>query len=211
MNIFKKTLDTIKQMVGVDNFLYDGIRYWIHSPKKHLCSVTVKADGDSNRVSNYKDININIPSVVQFGNASYTVTEISALGFQNCPNLMYVTLAHTINRISMDAFRDCNQLTQINLPEGLRAIDEGAFRECENLNDIKLPKHLWRIGAHTFQHCRSLTSINIPASTTEIYPGAFWGCESLESITVDEHNPVFDSRNSCNAIIDTKENSLITG
>ena len=40
---------------------------------------------------------------------------------------------------------------------------------------------------------------------------AFLWCNSLESIVVAEDNPTFDSREGCNAIIETKSNTLICG
>ena len=39
----------------------------------------------------------------------------------------------------------------------------------------------------------------------------FGGCSSLSIIKVDKNNEVFDSRNNCNAIIETGTNKLITG
>ena len=56
-----------------------------------------------------------------------------------------------------------------------------------------------------------LTSIYIPASVTVIGNGAFTGCKALTSITVEEGNPTYDSRDNCNAIINTASNSLIYG
>ena len=56
----------------------------------------------------------------------------------------------------------------------------------------------------------SLKSITIPSNVTEIGPGGI-AFASLTSIIVDESNPAYDSRNNCNAIIETKTNSLIQG
>ena len=46
---------------------------------------------------------------------------------------------------------------------------------------------------------------------TSIGNNAFNYCQSLSSISVAEDNPVFDSRNNCNAIIETSSNSLLIG
>lgn len=57
------------------------------------------------------------------------------------------------------------------------------------------------------------TSIYIPDGITSL-DGFFWFQEAnsdLESITVDSNNPTYDSRNSCNAIIETSTNKLILG
>jgi hypothetical protein len=40
---------------------------------------------------------------------------------------------------------------------------------------------------------------------------AFYGCTSLTSIVVEEGNSVYDSREGCNAIIETATNTLIQG
>lgn len=39
----------------------------------------------------------------------------------------------------------------------------------------------------------------------------FSGCNSLTSIIIEEENLVYDSRNDCNAIIETATNTLVTG
>ena len=41
--------------------------------------------------------------------------------------------------------------------------------------------------------------------------GVFNGCKNLASITVDKNNPVYDSRNNCNAVIETATNTLRFG
>jgi hypothetical protein len=40
---------------------------------------------------------------------------------------------------------------------------------------------------------------------------AFGDCSSLTSIKVENGNPTYDSRNDCNAIIETVSNTLVTG
>ena len=41
--------------------------------------------------------------------------------------------------------------------------------------------------------------------------GVFFDCSGLTSIIVDKNNPKYDSRNNCNAIIETETNELIAG
>ncbi|MDY6298275.1 MAG: leucine-rich repeat domain-containing protein [Alloprevotella sp.] len=62
-----------------------------------------------------------------------------------------------------------------------------------------------------FRDCTSLTSISIPSSVTSIGVGAFAGCTSLSNIVVNKNNPVYDSRDNCNAIIETASDKLIIG
>ena len=62
-----------------------------------------------------------------------------------------------------------------------------------------------------FYCCDGLTSIDIPNSITKIGDFAFGNCPALTSIVVESGNPRYDSRNNCNAIIATADNTLIAG
>ena len=63
----------------------------------------------------------------------------------------------------------------------------------------------------TFYNCKDLISITIPNSVTEISDSAFNGCTGLTSIIVESGNPKYDSRDNCNAIIETESDTLIVG
>ena len=65
------------------------------------------------------------------------------------------------------------------------------------------------ISYNAFRYCH-LTSITIPNSVTSIAYNAFQ-YSHFYSIKVEEGNTNFDSRNDCNAIIETKTNTLIKG
>ena len=67
------------------------------------------------------------------------------------------------------------------------------------------------IGGYAFSGCSGLTSVTIPNSVTSIGDYAFRGCSGLTSVTVDKNNGTYDSRNNCNAIIETSTNKLIVG
>ena len=58
---------------------------------------------------------------------------------------------------------------------------------------------------------KEATEITILDSVTSIGNSAFEGCSGLTSISVDVNNPKYDSRNNCNAIIETETNTLIAG
>jgi hypothetical protein len=53
--------------------------------------------------------------------------------------------------------------------------------------------------------------MTVSKSVTTIGEAAFYECTSLEKIVVDSGNTVFDSRDNCNAIIETASNTLIFG
>lgn len=67
------------------------------------------------------------------------------------------------------------------------------------------------IAEDAFANCTNLTAVSIPSTITSIGSGAFAGCSSLNNIVVDANNAKYDSRDNCNAIIETASNSLISG
>ena len=91
------------------------------------------------------------------------------------------------------------------------SIGSWAFGGCTGLTSITIPDSVTSIDYSAFYGCTGLTSITIPDSVTSIDYSAFGGCTGLTSITVDENNAVYDSRNNCNAIIETATNKLISG
>ncbi|MBQ9276412.1 MAG: leucine-rich repeat protein [Clostridia bacterium] len=89
------------------------------------------------------------------------------------------------------------------------SIGEYAFENCSGLTSVTIGNGVTNIGDSAFALCRGLTAIVIPDSVTSIGLAAFAGCTELTSIVVDAGNTVYDSRNNCNAIIETATNTLI--
>ena len=86
-----------------------------------------------------------------------------------------------------------------------------AFSGCTGLTSIVIPDSVTKIGNYAFEGCTDLTSIVIPDSVKEIDGSTFENCTDLASIVVSEDNKVYDSRDNCNAIIETESNTLIAG
>ena len=90
------------------------------------------------------------------------------------------------------------------------SIDSYAFEDCTNLTSVIIGNNVTNIGSESFKNC-SLTEIFIPSSVTNIAQDSFAGCSDLSSMIVDQNNTEYDSRNNCNAIIKTDNNTLISG
>ncbi len=96
------------------------------------------------------------------------------------------------------------------IPNGVESIAEDAFSHIGGLTSITIPSTVTEIGGWSFWFT-GLTSITIPNAVTYIGTNPFGGCTELEEIVVEDGNPVFDSRNGCNAIIRTSTNELLAG
>ena len=91
------------------------------------------------------------------------------------------------------------------------SIGDYAFSGCRGLTSVIIPNSVTSIGDVAFYYCTGLTSVNIPNSVTTIGTNPFASCSELTSIVVDSGNTIYDSRNNCNAIIETETNTLIAG
>ncbi len=85
-----------------------------------------------------------------------------------------------------------------------------AFFERRSLREVNLPSSISYISDNAFTWSDSLQSIRIPASVIRLGKYVFVGCRQLNHIEVDANNPVFDSRDHCNAIISTADNKLLS-
>ena len=137
-------------------------------------------------------------------NAVVTVGGILLVG---CKGTTVPSGVHIIER---EAFLGCVGLDSIVIPDNVTEISGKAFEGCVNLKKVVLPKNLATLCKNAFAHCTSLEEIYIPASVKRIYCNPFSGCIGLKRIVVDKHNPNYDSRKSCNAIIETKTCRLMT-
>ena len=108
-------------------------------------------------------------------------------------------------------FAGCSSLTNIIIPDSVTIIGLEAFSGCSSLTNIVIPDSVTKIGNRLFKDCSSLTSIDIPGNVTEIGSGMFNGCSNLTSIKVAPNNRRYDSRDNCNAIIETIDDSIIVG
>lgn len=89
-------------------------------------------------------------------------------------------------------------------------IGQGAFYYSKKLESVKISDGVTYIAYQSFNVCENLTSLEIPQSVTSI-GDAFYCCINLSNITVASGNSIYDSRDNCNAIIETETNTLIVG
>lgn len=143
--------------------------------------------------------------------SSYSIQDgtlvIGSRAFENC-NITSMEIPNSVEVIDDQAFYMCHNLSDIKFSNSLQSIGNDAFNGC-SFNSIRIPNTVTTIGSRAFAQCHRLTDIQISESVTTIGEGAFSSNESLASIVVDINNSIYDSRDNCNAIIETATNTLI--
>ena len=122
-----------------------------------------------------------------------------------------VTIEEGCTAIGTYAFFECSGLTSVDIPNSVTCIGEFAFWGCTGMTSVDIPNSVTSIDWCAFSHCTGLASLTIPSSVTSIGSYAFNSCSGLTSIYVDANNAIYDSRENCNAIIETSTNTLIAG
>ncbi len=155
---------------------------------------------------------INIPN---------SVTTIDGWAFLGCSGLASISVVS--DNPKYDSRNNCNAIIETatntliagcmntTIPNSVTSIGDEAFSNCSSLTSINIPNSVTTIGDMAFEGCSGLTNISIPNSVTSIGDHTFYSCSSLTSISVASDNPKYDSRNNCNAIIETATNTLIAG
>ena len=140
-----------------------------------------------------------------------SVTQLGEYAFMYCENLASVNIPDGVNVITKGVFDGCKALDGVELHEGITAIESFAFSLCDSLSSITLPESLETIGDQAFYGCDSLSEFEVPKNVTNIGYNILGGENNLSSITVNPGNTVYDSRENCNAVIETETNILLRG
>ena len=143
-----------------------------------------------------------------------SVTSIGSEAFGGCTGLTEVNFnATNCTKMSSGAplFYECSSLTTVNIGDNVETIPYYVFWGCTGLTSVTIPNSVTSIGYGAFLECTGLTSVTIPNSVTSIGSGAFSYCTGLTSIEVESGNTKYDSRDNCNAIIETSTNTLVCG
>ena len=151
-----------------------------------------------------------------------TAKIINSSAFEECASLKTLVIPNSVMYIGQRSFAECTGLTSIEIPnsvielgrierDNVTEVGGGTFENCSNLSTVVLSQNLIILDVDIFKGCTSLSSLNIPKSVRWILNNIASGCDNLTSILVEEGNPVYNSRNNCNAIIETETNTLIAG
>ena len=149
----------------------DGFTYEVHDGKATITGTTL-----DNMVV------MNIPATID----GYPVVSIGQQAFEDCTDLMDLTVAEGVQTIEAYAFYQCFNLTWVSLPNSLVSIEKNAFCNCRSLKDLWLGYGLKTIGYNAFAFCRYLDYLYIPYKVESIDVGAFYDCDSLTQVELPD-------------------------
>ncbi len=152
----------------------------------------------------------------------HSVEKIGNGAFSGCSGLTSIFIPNSVKEIDCyNLFENCPNLNSIevedwnpnyNSQNNCNAIIETSTNTLfVGSNNTIIPNSVQNIGYEAFSGRSRLKNIVIPISVKYIECDAFQGCNGLESIIVEEGNCKYDSRNNCNAIIETSTNTLMVG
>lgn len=161
------------------------------------------------------------------------IDSIPERAFCESAYLQELRIGSNVRYIGKSAFSSYHaRLKKLSIPKSVKFIDNGAFAgfwdveeldlgevdtigayaftQLFKLKNLRFPKTLKSIGSRAFEQAELITDIFIPSNVTNIGSNPFVACKNVQHIEVEETNPVYDSRNDCNAIIHTDSLKIVT-
>ncbi|MGI6781730.1 MAG: leucine-rich repeat protein [Acholeplasmataceae bacterium] len=129
--------------------------------------------------------------------------------FRFCIYLTSIDIPNSVSYIGREAFLNCLDLETLDMGNSLTVIGTSAFSGCQSLRAISIPNHIKALEYQAFHGCSGALSISIGSGVVSLGEFVFSGCDSATTLVVDPENKVFDSRDDCNGIIETKTNKLV--
>ena len=162
------------------------------------------------------------------------LTSIGQFAFENCKNMTFEKLPDNLSSIGSSAFHGCKALTSLIIPEGVVSIGDNCFTGCTALTSVVIPSSVTSIGNYAFAginaetlcfHNKNCDNVGYWLDAPYMEPRTsiqkivfgkevtnisfnFFGIFS-EYMEVEEGNSIYDSRDGCNAVIETATNTLV--
>ena len=182
---------------------------------------------------NLNTVNYNATACSYMGDLSNSV-------FPNCFSFTTLIIGDNVTKIPDYAFQGCKITGDLIIPDSVITIGYRSFISCQGLTAVTIGESVQGIGGLAFSDCHGLTTINLNAvriidyyfdasensfflynteailnigENVAAFPRHIWGENYLyfSTINVSRANTTFDSRDDCNAIIETSTNTLIFG
>ena len=148
---------------------------------------------------------------VSFGNEKSTPLYYAPTLKLNGEEVTDLVFPEGISSIGNYAFQYWKNLTSVVIGNSVTSIGEGAFQYCPNLKNVTIGSSVTTVGQYAFRSCTDMQNLVVGNSVNSIGDQAFYNCGDLRSIVVVKGNSKYDSRENCNALIETATNKLLLG
>lgn len=101
--------------------------------------------------------------------------------------------------ILSNAFKNTS-IETVTFEKGVNTINSNVFNFCSNIQEFNTGV-VKTIYSQAISYCGNLKKLTVSEYTTFISSSATHSSSNLSTIEVDENNPVYDSRNNCNAVM----------
>ncbi len=119
-------------------------------------------------------------------------TAIAPNAFENCDDMISISIPATVQVIGSKAFYSCDGITSVVIPQGVEIIPDNCFYGCDGLTSVRIPSSVHTIEFNAFHGCESLMEIAIPSSVVTIGKDIFSNCEDDIKILVPPCSPRYE-------------------
>ena len=168
-------------------YVYDGVLYKLDANGSPSTLIAYPAGKTSGSFSS-PIVTSSIGDYAFYGATKLTainidgVISVGAHAFENCRELISLTIPNTTRAIGEYAFASCSKLTAISFGEAITTINAHTFENCTSLRTVYMPDTILRIKEYAFNNCINLNTVMIGAGTREIGERAFMFCNSLSAV-----------------------------
>ena len=131
-----------------------------------------------------------VPSTVEYGGTTYTVTSVNPFAFVKS-ELSSVVLPNTITEIGAGAFYGAT-MSSLVLPESLIECGVAAFAYTKGLSEVVIPDALTSISGSMFLCSEDMTSATLGNAVAIVDEGVFLGCPLTKVVSHTTTPPTVD-------------------
>ena len=132
--------------------------------------------------------------------------------FKGLTSIKTFKVGNEVERIPAYLCYGLTGLTSVNIGNSVTSIGKGSFEGCSNLTSVVWnAKNCSDFSFSTFYGSTNIKTFEVGSEVERIPARLCDGLTGLTSIKVESGNSVYDSRENCNAIIETATNTLISG
>ena len=149
---------------------------------------------------------------IHIGDSVQRVPDFFATGFSQLTTL---TIGKSVKEFGDSVFCGCTALQTIDF--NAVACEDFSVKKSErpfsdlNFSRFNIGDDVLRVPSRLVSGVKATFEMTIGRSVSSIGYSAFDSCPGVVSVSVSRNNPKYDSRNDCNAIIETVSNTLVRG